>query len=222
MWIGEPNEHLTFSPGTKIPKHFVHNRFPDPSAFAISPPGHHNTLRLWPSVLNLTTPDGKTTPTPQTFVGRRQEHVEFVLNVTLDFDPKQDGEEAGISIFLNQLQHFDLAVVALSPEKAAAAGYSGNVITSNSTLSRFVRLRTITAHSSNFGAKDTTSHPAILSIPNQYSRGINLQIEAVNSTWYAFRYMAPSETAWTTVGWGISSEVSGGFTGEFKDSFIFG
>ncbi|KIJ38391.1 glycoside hydrolase family 43 protein [Sphaerobolus stellatus SS14] len=221
-WIGQPTDHLTFNPGTVLPKHFVYNRFPDTSAFTISPPGHPHNLRLIPSVLNLTTLDGLTAATPQTFVGRRQEHVEFTLNVTLDFDPKQEEEEAGITVFLSQTQHFDLGVVALSPEQAVAAGYKGDSMDNTPTLSQYVRLRTISPHSSALGSKDTQSHPGIFSIGDNDSRGIKLQIEAVNSTWYAFRYQAPSQTNWTTVGWGISSEVSGGFTGTILGMFATG
>jgi len=206
-WVGAPNEHLTFGPATKIPTHFVYNRFPDPSAFSVSSKGHPNTLRLTPSVLNLTGLDGRRAETPQTFVGRRQEHVEFTLQVTLDFDPRQDEEEAGITVFLNQAQHFDLGVVALSPQKAVQAGYSG--VPPSDTLSRYIRLR----------AQNTTN---IKSIADHDSRKIHLQIEAVNNTWYAFRYMTPSQTHWTTLGWGISSQVSGGFTGTILGMFATG
>lgn len=201
-WVGAPNEHLTFGPATKIPTHFVYNRFPDPSAFSISSKGHPNTLRLTPSVLNLTGLDGRRAETPQTFIGRRQEHVEFTLQATLDFDPGRDEEEAGITVFLNQAQHFDLGVVALSPQKAVQAGYSAAGVLAPDTLSRYIRLR----------AQDTTN---IESIADHDSRKIHLQIEAVNNTWYAFRYMTPSQTHWTTLGWGISSHVSGGFTGTY-------
>jgi hypothetical protein len=103
-WVGSTEEHITFAHGTALPNHFVHQRYPDPSAYVVSPAGHANALELVPSVYNLTGPDNRTAPTPQTFVGRRQEHVEFTYQVTLEFDPNEaeDGAEAGITVFLNR------------------------------------------------------------------------------------------------------------------------
>lgn len=206
---------MTFQPGTSLPKHFVHNRMPDPSAYTISPEGHPNTLELIPSELNLTALDGRSAATPQTFVGRRQEHIEFVMEVTLDFDPKQDQEEAGVTVFLNQGQHFDLGVVALTPESAAEAGFSdAHMNEANGLLSRYVRLRTISANSTDLGSKDTISKPKILSLPSyDEASHVQLQIQAVNRSWYVFNYKTTG--SWETVGWGISSEVSGGFVGAF-------
>lgn len=206
---------MTFGPELKsIPKHFVHNRVPNPGAYAISPENRPNTLQLNPSELNLTALDGRSASTPQTFVGRRQEHIEFVMEVTLDFDPKQDQEEAGVTVFLNQGQHFDLGVVSLSSESAMEAGFDGATAGDAASLSRYIRLRTISVNSTNSGTKDTISRPNILSLPSyEESPHVRLQIQAVNESWYAFRYKTAEN--WETVGWGISSEVSGGFVGEF-------
>jgi len=213
VWAGTPTEQLTFAPRSTLPSNFVHNRFPDPHAFRISPSGHPNTLQLLPSVLNLTGLDGRSAATPQTFVGRRQEHVEFTMEVSLNFEPKQDQEEAGVTVFLNQAQHFDLGVVALSRDSATQAGFTGTP-SNSSGLSKYIRLRTITQFSSNMGAEDLISKPGLLPLANHDLNGIQLQIEAVNNTWYAFRYRTGATPEWTTVGWGSSNEVSGGFTGE--------
>ncbi|GJJ12973.1 hypothetical protein Clacol_007220 [Clathrus columnatus] len=220
-WIGG-SEVLTFEPGSSIPKHFVHNRMPDPSAYIISPEGHPNSIGLVPSELNLTALDGRSAATPQTFVGRRQEHVEFVTEVTLDFNPKQDQEEAGVTVFLNQGQHFDLGIVALTPDSAAAAGFRQVATSTNANeLSRYIRLRTISANSTTFGSIDTISQPNILSFPSyEEAPNVQLQIDAVNNTWYAFRYKTNED--WQTVGWGISSEVSGGFVGTIVGMFATG
>ena len=103
-WVGEASEKLTFPKGSSLPFHFVHQRFPDPSAYLTGQTviGHHDAMALIPSVLNLTGPDGRTAPTPQTFVGRRQEHIEFTFGVNLYFNATEDGAEAGITIFLNR------------------------------------------------------------------------------------------------------------------------
>lgn len=204
-----------FAPNSTLPNHFVYNRFPDPSAYIISPPGHPNSLALTPSVLNLTSLDARLATTPQTFVGRRQEHVEFTFEVTLKFNSTQDQAEAGVTVFLNQAQHFDLGIVQLSPQSAAEAGLtSGNTPVNGTTTSSYIRLRTITAESTNAGATDPWSSPAIFALNSTTGSGLRLQIEAVNHTTYAFRFADGNEGVnWKTVGWGNSSQVSGGFTG---------
>ncbi|KAJ1567391.1 hypothetical protein HK096_010016 [Nowakowskiella sp. JEL0078] len=42
------------------------------------------------------------------FIGRRQQHIESGVLVTLKFDPKTQLDEAGISIFANPLYHYDV------------------------------------------------------------------------------------------------------------------
>ncbi|KZV77673.1 glycoside hydrolase family 43 protein [Peniophora sp. CONT] len=223
-WVGKASEKLTFPEGSSLPYHFVHQRFPDPSAYLTGQSilGHHDALALIPSVLNLTGPDGRTAPTPQTFVGRRQEHIEFTFSVNLLLNATEDGAEAGITIFLNQGQHFDLGVVFLSAESAQLAGYIGNV-SDSAGITSFIRLRTITVNSTNDGASDPLSGPAILALPDAHAKGpLKLQVEAVNYTTYEFRYATSDSDSWTTVGWGNSSQVSGGFVGTIAGVFATG
>ncbi|KAF8519757.1 arabinofuranosidase [Hysterangium stoloniferum] len=219
--VGTSSEYISFEPGSTLPDHFVHNRFPDPNAYVISPSGHPYTLRLTPSKLNLTALEGRLAATPQTFVGRRQQHVEFTLEATLRFEPKQDEEEAGLTVFLNQAQHFDISLVALSPQSAVRAGYTGEPLSGNNGLDRYIRLRTISVNSTDLGAKDKVSRPAIIPFPlGRQQNQVKLQIQAVNNTWYAFRYSTDDE--FVTVGWGVSSEVSGGYTGTILGMFATG
>ncbi|KAF8321561.1 arabinofuranosidase [Clavulina sp. PMI_390] len=227
-WVASPIEALTFPAGSSLPNHFIHQRWPDPSAYitGASILGHKNALALIPSVLNLTGHDAATAPTPQTFVGRRQEHIEFVFSVAMSFASAVDGAEAGITIFVNQARHFDLGVVSLSPSSAAAAGYTGTPVNTTST-SRYIRLRTITANSTNAGASDPYSHPAILPLPPSanLSDPIRLEVTAVNYTTYKFSYASgttPIATSWTTVGWSNSSQVSGGYMGTIAGVFATG
>lgn len=102
--MGSASESLTFPKGSSLPYHFLHQRWPDPSAYLTGQTigGRRDVLALIPSVYNLTGPDNRTAPTPQTFVGRRQEHVEFTFGVSLSFNATQDGSEAGITVFLNR------------------------------------------------------------------------------------------------------------------------
>lgn len=97
-------DSIEFTPKSTLPLHFAHWRIPDPTAYAISPLGHQNTLRLLPSLLNLTGFDANSAPTPQTFVGRRQVHSEFVYHVDMEYAPTAPEEEAGVSVFLTQVR----------------------------------------------------------------------------------------------------------------------
>ncbi|EIM92579.1 arabinofuranosidase [Stereum hirsutum FP-91666 SS1] len=223
-WVGSDDD-ITFESNTTLPNHFVYNRFQDVSAYTISPSGHPNTLALSPSVLNLTGRDARSAATPQTFVGRRQEHIEFIFEVTLEFNSMQDQAEAGVTVFLNQAQHFDLGVVMLSPDLATEAGLAPATTENNNdtTTSSYIRLRTITANSTNSGATDPFSSPAILPLNSSTGTKLKLQVEAVNHTTYAFRYTdGGNGSEWKTVGWGNSSQVSGGFTGTIVGLFTTG
>ena len=45
-----------------------------------------------------------------TFAGRRQQHFDFIATTQLDFDPKREGEEAGITLFKDVSYHYDISV----------------------------------------------------------------------------------------------------------------
>lgn len=112
-WIDAPDD-LNFSADSYLPSHFAHLRFPDPSAYTISPPSHPNTLRLKPSALNLTGLDSASATTPQTFVGRRQVNSEFIFSVELEYDPVDIEEEAGVTVFLVQVGTLDFLLLISS------------------------------------------------------------------------------------------------------------
>ena len=110
----------------------------------------------------------------------------------------------------------------MSAESAQAAGYAGPVPATNDTA-RYIRLRTITVNSTNSGATDPLSGPAIVALPEEHASGpLKLQLEAVNYTTYEFRYAPSGSDSWTTVGWGNSSQVSGGFVGTIAGVFATG
>lgn len=135
---------ISFEPGSTLPAHFTHWRFPISDSYAISPPGHPNTLRLAPSKLNLTALNGNYAgPGGQTFVGRRQQDTLFTYAVNLDFSPKSLEEEAGVSVFLTQNHHLDLGVVML-PANSSTAPFPGtNHSTGSSELVPQLRFRGI-------------------------------------------------------------------------------
>jgi xylan 1,4-beta-xylosidase len=62
-------------------------------------------LRLKGSALTLTNPGFPV------FVGRRQQHFNCTISTLLDFSPSQDGQEAGLSVYMNHQHHYEIAVV---------------------------------------------------------------------------------------------------------------
>lgn len=51
------------------------------------------------------------------FIGRRQEHFNVKVSTILDFDPLENGEEAGLTVYLNNEHHYDIAVTRLENKK---------------------------------------------------------------------------------------------------------
>jgi alpha-N-arabinofuranosidase len=45
-----------------------------------------------------------------TFVGRRQEHINFNTTTSLEMFRAQNGDESGISVFMNNISHYDLVL----------------------------------------------------------------------------------------------------------------
>lgn len=44
------------------------------------------------------------------FIGRRQQHHEFSTSTLLEFNPEAEGEEAGITVFMNENLHYEIYV----------------------------------------------------------------------------------------------------------------
>ncbi|MCM3444221.1 glycoside hydrolase family 43 protein [Metabacillus halosaccharovorans] len=43
------------------------------------------------------------------FVGRRQQHFNCEVSTFMEFTPKEDGEEAGLTVYMNEKYHYDIA-----------------------------------------------------------------------------------------------------------------
>lgn len=96
-------------------------------------------------------------------------------------------------------------------------------MSSSNDTSHYVRLRTISANSTNQGGTNSLNGPNILPLSHDAaSTPIKLQVEAVDYTTYEFRYASDGLSKWTTVGWGNSSQVSGGFVGTIVGVFATG
>ncbi|KAH6892886.1 glycosyl hydrolase [Thelonectria olida] len=120
-WINDP-DIVGFPQGSSLPRHFSFWRPPKTSLFAISPRGHPNTLRISPSRVNLTADEAfEPKKDGLGFIFRKQSSTTFDYSIDVSFDPEEEGEEAGITIFLTQFQHIDLGIVNLKKEKSERA-----------------------------------------------------------------------------------------------------
>lgn len=150
-----------------------------------------------------------------TFIARRQDALEFTAEVTLEFNPNLgdtsvEGEEAGMTLFIQRTQHFDLGVMTTRT-------MGDNNGSGDGRLQRVILLRTIDANSSADGLSDPLSQPGTIPLPDDIGP-LRLKVQALNASTYAFSYAdRNSENIahdnWTIVGYGEASEVSGGFTG---------
>jgi alpha-N-arabinofuranosidase len=79
----------------------------------IGPQGPANTyLSARPGFLRLYgTPDELSFRQPTTFVGRRQTEAKSVSTARLEFDPRVEGEHAGLTVFMSPSYHCDIVKV---------------------------------------------------------------------------------------------------------------
>ncbi|KAF2739625.1 glycoside hydrolase family 43 protein [Polyplosphaeria fusca] len=107
-----------FEAGSKMPKNLIHWRVPREGAFKIGSEG----LEVTPSRTNLTgIPFGPVELSGQrgiSFIGRRQTDTLFAFSVDLQSKPQQPNHEAGVTVFLTQVNHIDLGVVYLPAANA--------------------------------------------------------------------------------------------------------
>lgn len=206
-------DDIDFAPGSTIPAHFTYWRFPNASSFTISPEGHPNTFRLLPSFLNLTALDGNFAgPQGQTFVGRRQQDTLFTYRVTLDYSPRDLGEEAGVTAFLTQNHHLDLGIVLLPANQSTATipgTNSAPAADSRSALIPQIRYRGI----SSVAVPDSIIAP----VPDAWvGRSLTFEIQSVNGTHFSFAVgPAGAESHLQTILYASNNALSYGFTGEF-------
>lgn len=196
------SQTLDFAPGDSLPKDFVtwraQNEVQD--NFVISPEGFENTLRLKPSQANLT---GGASFVPgqggQSFIARKgQSHTLFNFTVDLvHYEPTQPGEEAGITAFLTQTQHFDLGLVAMT----SSNGSSGSV-------KKMLRFR------ADASGQTAVPGPAtvVRDLPCSWEgSAIQLVIKTLNDTFYEFSAASAANPEDAIVlGTGSAEVLSGG------------
>lgn len=194
------DDEYDFPKGSEIPKNLVYWRVPREGAISIK----NNGLELVPSRNNLT---GIPLVPSQidlsgqrglSFIGRRQTHSLFDFSVDLTFDPRAERQEAGVTVFLTQVNHIDLGIAYLP----VGAEYQ----------TRF-RFRAI-------GTGDVPASRE-LQVPINWPSGpIRLGIETKNTTHYAFS-AAPVADLDQKLEIGVASAkvVSGG-NGSFVGSLV--
>ena len=211
------DDHFTFPCNSALPPEMVHWRIPYAPSYTVSPPGHENTLELTASVLNLTGYDALTAfhPLKQTFISRRQVHTFFTYSVLMDHTGlRNEGDEAGVSVFLTQERHFDLGIVMQSPDSNSNSSTDeGDTAASSGNLQPYLRFR---GQSPGFDES-----PVSMPINSTWlDAPLSLEIKAINFTHYALS-AAPAEHEHLreTVGWAPAAGVSAGFTGTLLGTY---
>ncbi|KAF5570549.1 xylosidase arabinosidase [Fusarium pseudoanthophilum] len=186
----------------KIPPHFVHHRVPREGAFSLTSKGLH----IVPSRNNVT---GSVLPGDEielsgqrglAFIGRRQTHTLFKYSVDIDFKPKSDDQEAGITVFRTQFDHIDLGIVRLPTTQG-----------SNKKSKLAFRFRAT-------GAQNVPA-PKVVPVPDGWEKGvISLHIEAANATHYNLG--ASSHRGKTLIIATASASLVSGGTGSFVGSLL--
>ncbi len=59
-----------------------------------------------------------TSQKPLSLLGRRQEHHIFRARTKIHFCPEKDGEEAGLTLYMNHLHHYEIALTCLNGENS--------------------------------------------------------------------------------------------------------
>lgn len=167
---------IDFEPGSKIPSHLFHWRLPVQKNYIVSPEGHENTLQLTSSVWNLTSFDGDSTRGfGQTFLARRQEHTRFRFSVDVEWDGllTREQNEVGITALQDQAQHFDISVAML---KTNGSG----------PVAPHIRFRGISTTTYRLPERFKYVDESFPLPPELLGQKVRLQVEAVNTTHYAF------------------------------------
>jgi alpha-N-arabinofuranosidase len=95
----------------ELPLHWNFLRNPHADDWSLDDqPGY---LTLHGSALTL---DGGGSPA---FIGRRQQHFRCLVSTSTTFDPAQDGEEAGVTAFMNENHHYEIAITRREGQRCA-------------------------------------------------------------------------------------------------------
>ncbi|KAH6626733.1 glycosyl hydrolase [Chaetomium sp. MPI-SDFR-AT-0129] len=112
----------------EIPRNLVYWRVPKKGAVSVV---KGKGLRLVPGRTSLSGEPGGSDPASKaiSFIGRRQTDSLFTYSVDLDFNPKKDGQEAGVTAFLTQMSNIQLGLANVDGELSFRFNVSGKVET---------------------------------------------------------------------------------------------
>lgn len=198
-WHDAPDV-VDFEAGTQLPGHFVHVRLPVKEAYVVSPAGKEGELQLVASERSLSTKGGGNLTEGTTFVGRRQVDTLFTFSVDVDFEPRSPGEEAGVTVYLDESRHIDLGIF-LGEDGEPVAG-----------------LKTFSSNS------NVTAPEVVISALKGIAGKVRLEIQATNATHYTFsagKVEAGEDMSveMQVVGIAVSKSVSGGYTGTLVGAY---
>ncbi|KAK9422274.1 putative Glycoside hydrolase family 43 protein [Seiridium unicorne] len=202
-WNSDPDVY-DFTAGTSIPRNLVYWRVPREGAFTVTDQG----LQIVPSRGNLTGTPELTGQDGLAFIGRRQTDTLFDFSVDLLFAPQVIGQEAGVTVFLTQLNHIDLGLVLLKPESGEP----------QLTL----RFQTEAPWKDNPPVPGDGPSPVLIPVPSTWptDEAVTLKVQTANSTHYRLT-ANPSDNpnAQILVGTASAELLSGG-NGTFVGSLV--
>jgi alpha-N-arabinofuranosidase len=129
------------------------------------------------------------------WVGRRQQHFDCDAWAALDFAPQHEGEEAGLSVRMNETHHYEIAVIRQGNELRIIV------------RRRIGSLRVVTAQAA------------------LHSTQVQLGVHANKDTYtFGYKEKDGSEPHWLASGETryLSTEVAGGFTGVYFSMYATG
>ncbi|SPO00286.1 related to xylosidase/arabinosidase [Cephalotrichum gorgonifer] len=191
-----------FAKGSPIPRNLVYWRVPGEETFSVTSRG----LQVVPTRSNLTGNWGESGSNVLSgkeglaFIGRRQTHTLFTFTVDLTFDPKQEGQEAGVTMFLTQFNHIDLGIKLLPAKKGKKPELSFSFASQGT---------------------GTPPPPQTIPVPHDWAKHpIRLQIQTVNATHYELSAAPPSKPESKIVVGAASASLLSGGAGSFVGSLV--
>jgi xylan 1,4-beta-xylosidase len=106
-WEPDPARDDFDEPQLRLSWNFLRN----PNAADYSLTERPGWLRLVGSALNL---EAVGSPT---LIGRRQQHFDCQVRTLVDFEPQAEGEEAGLTVRMNEQHHYEIAITRLEGER---------------------------------------------------------------------------------------------------------
>ena len=137
-----------------------------------------------------------------TFVGRRQQHHNFSATTSLEFEPQNDNEEAGLSVFMDFKSHYELSIKNINGKRMLQLSYTLGMINHIETQTKLKQ------------------GPITLKV-----EGFSKSTQFDSTSFYTFSFSQqgkPYEVLGKVDSKFLSSETAGGFTGVYLGLFASG